>query len=83
MDVRHWQNPEKKTKGTVSFESSRFANPPKTFMALNWLDIDKAGKNRVWLSRNSSSGEQMEWNVESWADSKLYSARGAHIAITA
>ncbi|KAJ8109810.1 hypothetical protein ONZ43_g6032 [Nemania bipapillata] len=67
-------------KGTLLFTPS-FDKPPKMFLALNMLDIDRGNDTRVRLSGSSISGQQMEWHIDSWGNATVNAAGAAYIAI--
>lgn len=79
-DIRPWNAPRPNNQGTVTF-SPAFSKPPKVFLALNKLDIDKNAQTRVRLSQSSISGETMEWHIDSWGNTTLYSGAATYIAI--
>lgn len=79
-DVRPPTEPQPNNQSMVAF-SPGFDKPPKLFMALSMLDIDRGTQTRVRLSGSSISGEQMEWHIDSWGDTTLYAAGATYIAI--
>jgi hypothetical protein len=79
-DVRPSNTLQPNTQSMVAF-SPGFVKPPKIFLALNMLNVDRATQTRVRLSGSSISGEQMEWHIDSWGDTILYAAAATYIAI--
>lgn len=81
LDVRPWNQPRAVTTGTVRFPAGLFAAPPRVLVALNALDIDRQANLRITSSVSSVSATGMTWSLDSWADTKLYSAGASYLAI--
>jgi hypothetical protein len=79
-DVRSSNTSQPNTQNTVVF-SPKFSNPPKIFLALNMLNFDRGAQTRVRLSASSVRGDQMEWHIDSWGDTKLFAAGATYVAI--
>jgi hypothetical protein len=80
-DVRPWDQPQLLNSKWVDFPAGRFQRPPTVLMALNELDLRQGHGLRVKLSADSVSAEGMNWHIDSWADSVLYSAAASYIAL--
>ncbi|KAG8999880.1 hypothetical protein FRB90_011922 [Tulasnella sp. 427] len=74
MDVRPWQNPIAQNQKTISFQNTGFWRKPFVFCALNWIDISTDANLRVRAYCDNISGVDMTWHIDSWADTKLWSA---------
>lgn len=79
-DVRSWQNPQTRTSGRVGF--NKFAATPRTFMAVNSLDIDCRHNLRLKVGASSVNASGMNWYIDSWFDTVVYSAGASYIALS-
>jgi hypothetical protein len=57
-----------------------FRRPPKVFMALNALDVEKKANLRVRVSATDITKTGMTWHLDSWFDTVLYMEGAAYIA---
>ncbi|KAF4452084.1 metalloprotease protein [Fusarium austroafricanum] len=80
-DVRPWSKPQLQNTGRVSFPSGTFSNPPLILIGLNNLDIDYHQNLRIKLGADNISAGGMNWRIDSWFDTTLYSAGGSYIAL--
>jgi hypothetical protein len=80
MDVRPWYIPKTKTKGTAKFQQ-KFESAPRVLAALNQLDISSRTNFRLKLETSNISTTDLNWHLETWGDTVLYSAAGSYIAI--
>ncbi|HEY0479259.1 MAG TPA: H-type lectin domain-containing protein [Kofleriaceae bacterium] len=81
LDVRPWNQPRAVTRGTVRFPPGRFTAPPRVVVALHALDVDRQANLRVTSSVSAVSATGMSWSLDSWADSRLYSAGASYVAL--
>lgn len=70
------------TTGLAEFGKGVFARPPRIIVGINSLDIDCDRNLRlaVWTTAVSPAG--MTWHLNSWGDTKLYSAGASYIALS-
>jgi hypothetical protein len=80
MDVRPWDRPQEKQQRDVRFDSVSFWKKPSVFVALNWLDISSATNLRVKAYVDNITEGGLTWHIDSWADTKLWSAGISYIA---
>jgi hypothetical protein len=81
QDVRPWNQPRPNTSGAVTFPPGRFTTPPRVLAALCALDVDRQADLRVNATIDNITATGLTWNLDSWADTVLYSAGGCYIAI--
>lgn len=67
--------------GSASFGGLTFVRPPRLFLAFSHLDIPNEHNLRIKVCVNRVSMHDMDYRIEGWADSTLYSARCAFIAV--
>jgi hypothetical protein len=79
-DIRSSDRPQPENSASVTFDAS-FEAPPRVFMALNNLDIDRSANARVRLSTEDVGPTGMSWHIDSWSDTKLYGAGASYIAM--
>ncbi|KAM5342766.1 hypothetical protein ACJ41O_013732 [Fusarium nematophilum] len=82
QDVRPWNQPRLLNSGRANFPAGKLQRAPKVLIALNSLDIDYRRNLRLKLAADSVSAEGMNWHIDSWADTTLYSAGASYIAFT-
>ena len=80
QDVRPWNQPQLLNEGRVNFPAGAFQGTPTVLIALNSLDFSEEHGLRLKLSADSVSKDGMNWHINSWADSVLYSAAASYIA---
>jgi hypothetical protein len=80
MDVRPWYIPKKKNKGRTEFHRT-FESIPRVFAALNWLDIENKTNLRLKLEIGDVSAKGLNWRLDTWGDTILYSAGASYVAI--
>lgn len=79
-DIRPWNKPQLANSGSVCFPDGAFRRAPAVLVALNSLDIDCGRSLRVRLRADSVSKDGLNWHIDSWADTILYSAGASYIA---
>ncbi|KAG8896886.1 hypothetical protein FRC00_005112 [Tulasnella sp. 408] len=82
MDVRPWQNPQAETSKAITFQGTQFCKTPSVFVALNWIDISTESNLRVKARVTNVTGQGCTWHMDSWADTKLWSAGMSYIALS-
>lgn len=81
-DVRPWNQPQLLNSGRVEFPAGKFQRTPKVLIALDSLDVDRNSNLRVKVAADSVSGDGMNWHIDGWADTVLYSAGASYLAFT-
>ncbi|KAF5984224.1 peptidase M12A astacin [Fusarium coicis] len=66
--------------GAVKFEPS-FTEPPRIFLALNMLNIDRGGHTCVRICSSHVMGTQMEWRLDTWGGTSFKEAGASFIAV--
>ncbi|ROW08210.1 hypothetical protein VMCG_03089 [Cytospora schulzeri] len=82
QDVRPWDQPQLRTTGRADFPAGAFQGTPTVLIALNKLDVGNANNLRLKLSADSVCKDGMNWHIDSWCDTTLYSAGASYIAFT-
>ncbi|KAI9432515.1 hypothetical protein H4582DRAFT_1098220 [Lactarius indigo] len=80
MDVRPSNQPQPKQSNKVGFGAVEFFKAPSVFIAFNELDIDHKANFRVNSYVDNVTTTGLEWHIESWADTTLYSTGATIIA---
>lgn len=80
MDVRPWDEPQADTTGRVNFPAGAFRSAPTVLIALHQLDLETGRNLRVSISVDAVSATGMDWHINTWADSILYSAGVSYLA---
>jgi len=80
QDVRAWDKPQATTGGKANFDR-RFQRTPRVIAALNSIDIDHNANLRVRSTTNNITTGGLGWNLDSWADTILYSAGASYLAL--
>jgi hypothetical protein len=80
MDVRPWDQPQERQHKDISFQGVSFWRRPSVFCALNSIDISTEKNLRVRCYTDNVSQGGMTWHIDSWADTKLWSAGISYIA---
>lgn len=81
MDVRRWDSPQLQNSAYVQFGRNVFSKPPRTMLAINWIDISQEQNLRLEVKSSAVTVDGMCWHLNSWADTILYSAGGSYIAL--
>jgi hypothetical protein len=81
MEVRSWDKPQHNHSKAVSFQGLGFSSAPRVVLGLNSLDFDCRRNLRVNLTAEGISAAGMTLNLNSWADTVMYSAGGSYILI--
>ncbi|KAH7153618.1 hypothetical protein EDB81DRAFT_932277 [Dactylonectria macrodidyma] len=79
--VRPESQPQLNSSGRVDFPAGAFSEAPKVLIALNSLNVDNRQNLRLKVSADSISEEGMNWHIDSWGDTTLYSAGASYIAL--
>lgn len=69
------------TTGFAAFDRGVFDFPPRTIMGINSLDIDRDRNLRIAVGATAVHANGMAWHLNSWGDTKLYSASASYIAL--
>ncbi|KAF7561935.1 hypothetical protein G7046_g2230 [Stylonectria norvegica] len=80
QDVRPWSKPQLTNGGRANFPAGAFQRAPKVLIAFNSLDISAGNNLRLKLGADSVAQDGMNWHIDSWADTVLYSAGASYIA---
>ena len=80
-DIRNWEDPRLTNSSFTTFGGHAFSKPPKVYTGLASLDLfsEKTLRLKTWCGDVRNYG--MSWHIDSWANSILYSAEAAHIAV--
>jgi hypothetical protein len=81
-DVRPSDKPQLINRGRIDFPPGAFRSIPRVLTAFNSLNISKRSNLRLKLSADSIAESGMNWNIDSWTDTILYSAGASYIAYT-
>ncbi|KAG8977415.1 hypothetical protein FRC05_001813 [Tulasnella sp. 425] len=79
-DVRIWQNPQEHTNNFVVFQDTQFLSKPSIFFAINGIDIGNGENLRIRTYVDDVSTDGMRWHIDSWGDTRLWSAGISYIA---
>lgn len=81
-DVHPDTSPRQKTSGHVGFDHAQFHyRPTSVFTALREFDISKTTNPRLSLSTDKVTETGMDWHIDTWSDTTLYSAGVSFIAL--
>ncbi|KIO25260.1 hypothetical protein M407DRAFT_210776 [Tulasnella calospora MUT 4182] len=80
MDVRPWQDPQLQTYKDITFQNTQFHKKPTVFLALNSIDISTGTNLRIRAHADNITTGGLTWHIDSWADTKLWSAGISYIA---
>jgi len=80
MDIRPWDKPQLVNGGKVTFDKA-FQRNPLVLVALNSIDIGNPANLRIRATMKNVSTKGMDWNIDAWADTVLYSAGATYLAI--
>ena len=80
LDVRPRGQPQLDNSGEVTFPHGTFQRVPAVLFALNELSVDPGRNLRLRLAVSSMSKEGLNWHIDSWGDTILYSASASFIA---
>ncbi|KAF9063987.1 hypothetical protein BDP27DRAFT_1367607 [Rhodocollybia butyracea] len=80
-DVRSWEQATQLANSKpVTFPNQTFDKAPRIFMAVNDLDIGYRTNARIHLSSSNVTKTGMEWHIDAWGDTEMYSAGVSWIA---
>ncbi|KAA1472305.1 hypothetical protein DENSPDRAFT_897123 [Dentipellis sp. KUC8613] len=80
-DIRSWIRPQLNNNNKITFGNINFAQPPKVFVALNSLNIDRSANLRIRTSVDNVTTSGMTWHIDGWSDTVLYSAGISYICV--
>lgn len=80
IDIRSPRQEQAYNSAFEAFEKGVFEKPPKVFLALNALDIDRRATMRLMVKADNVSASGMWWHLDSWRDSSMYYAGASYIA---
>ncbi|KAG8899632.1 hypothetical protein FRC00_001191 [Tulasnella sp. 408] len=80
MDARPWQTPQAQTQKNISFQGASFLKKPTIFVALNSIDISAQTNLRIRAYVDNITTSGLTWHIDSWADTKIWSAGISYIA---
>lgn len=82
-DVRPDLPPQASTAGRVAYGGTALPKAPeKIFVAFNALDVDRWKYVRVQVHTGGATTTGMDWHIESWVNTILYSAGASFIVFT-
>lgn len=81
MDMRPWDSPQHQNSAYVKFGHNVFSKPPRTVLAINWIDISNEQNLRLEVKSSAVTVDGMSWHMNSWGDTTLYSAGASYIAL--
>lgn len=81
-DIRSWAQPQVYNSAFRAFDAGVFEKPPRVFIALNALNIDRKHNMRLHLEVNNVSAAGMTWHLNAWDETILYSAGASYIALS-
>ncbi|KAK6540376.1 hypothetical protein TWF694_009177 [Orbilia ellipsospora] len=77
-DIRSWENPRAENAGIANF-TAKYTKTPKVVLALSSFDY-QSGKNlRLRLGTSLVTPTQLNWHLQSWSDSVMYSASASYL----
>lgn len=79
-EIRPSTKPQLLNSARITFPPGTFLGTPKVLMAFNGLNIDNIHNLRAKLSVDSVSRSGMNWHLDSWWDTVLYSGQASYIA---
>jgi hypothetical protein len=84
MDVRPWYKPyiQHKTSSKITFNNVEFLKDPTVFVALNSFDVDCHANLRITAYVDGVNRTGLDWHIDSWWDTVLYSAGASIIAFS-
>lgn len=80
MTVRPWNQPQLKHSKRITFDSVEFWKKPAVFVALNSIDVGCRANLRINAYVDGVTRTGLEWHIDSWGDTCLYSAGASIIA---
>lgn len=81
MDVRPCNPTNHKNSAYVNFGTNIFSATPRIILAINNIDISGKKNLRLEAKASSVSAAGMNWHLDSWADTILFSAGASYIAM--
>ncbi|KAF7533657.1 hypothetical protein G7054_g6895 [Neopestalotiopsis clavispora] len=79
-DIRPSTKPRLLNSGKINFPVGTFLGTPKVLMAFNGLNVDNIHNLRAKLYVDSVSKSGVNWHLDSWLDTVLYSGQASYIA---
>lgn len=74
--------PQQRNWGWANFPYGTFKNAPTVVTGISSLDVDCRANLRLALDTHSVSEHGMNWAINGWADTVLYSTGGSYIAFS-
>ena len=81
QEVRPPSQPRLQTAKSITFGNVEFRKYPNVFVAFNEIDIDCKANFRLNAYVDNVNRDGLTWHLDSWADSVVYSAGAAIIAV--
>lgn len=81
LDVRSWDNAQLHNRAYVNFGANIFTTPPRTFVALNLIEISQKHNIQIVTRVSSVSTAGMTWHIDGWYATLLYAAGASYIAL--
>lgn len=79
-DLHSWADPQLYNSAYEAFGNAMFDKPPRTFVALNMLDIGRDHNMRVSVRVDNVSTAGMSWHLDTWSNTILHSAGASYLA---
>jgi hypothetical protein len=79
-DIRPWNKPQLQNGKSITFDK-KFERPPRVLVALNNFDIANNGNLRIKVLMKDITAQGMSLNIDSWADTTLFTAGVSYLAI--
>lgn len=79
-EVNSGNSADLKNGARVEFPAGKFQRPPTVLVALNAVDLGTGKNLRANLSTDGVTETGMNWHIDAWSDSLLYSAGASYIA---
>lgn len=81
LDRGSWAHPQLYNSAYEPFGDGVFEKPPRTFVAINSLDIGRGDNMRLTVRVDNVSEAGMSWHLDSWQGTVMYSAGASYIAL--
>lgn len=82
LDLHSWAQPQSFNSAYEAFGNKIFQKPPRTFVALNSLDISHGQGMRLAVKVDNVSAAGMSWHLDSGSDTVLNSAGASYLAFS-
>lgn len=81
-DIHSPAQPQTYNSAYEVFGNGIFEKPPRTFVAINALDISQTHEMRLVVAVDNVSAAGMAWHLNSWMETVLYSAGASYLAFS-